>query len=201
MIKKELNLYIICILILISMVFLVLYVTNLKHFSSIEKPVQNLLNEYFKINHEHKSSDYSEIINNSNLIEMLTLNRQRFNDSNKPKNKKYDIKINKIKKKRKNSYLVEFTLIEKRIIEKRTVNEESNYFSIIEKEDNKYYINRIITSEDSGDIKKLRKVVEDEEAYNKYLNNLINSFRKQLLDKKMKSKSILVSRVLNINLF
>ena len=198
MIKKELNLYIICILILISMVFLVLYVTNLKHFSSIEKPVQNLLNEYFKINYEYKSSDYSEIINNSNLIEMLTLNRQRFNDSNKPKNKKYDIKI---KKKRKNSYLVEFTLIEKRIIEKRTVNEESNYFSIIEKEDNKYYINRIITSEDSGDIKKLRKVVEDEEAYNKYLNNLIDSFRKQLLDKKMKSKSILVSRVLNINLF
>lgn len=184
MIKKEVKLYIICILIVISMVFLVLYVINLKHFSSIEQPVQNLLNEYFEIDYEHKSSYYSEVINNSKLIEMLTLNRQRFNDSNKLKNKKYDIKINRIKKKGKDSYLVKFTLIEKRIIEKRTVNEESNYFAIIEKEDNKYYINRIITSEDSGDIKKLRKILEDEEAYNKYLNNLIDSFKKQQSDKK-----------------
>lgn len=56
MIKKEVKLYIICILIVISMVFLVLYVINLKHFSSIEQPVQNLLNEYFEIDYEHKSS-------------------------------------------------------------------------------------------------------------------------------------------------
>lgn len=58
---------------------------------SLVLAIHSITKENLWINYEYKSSDYSDVINNSKFIEMLILNRPRFNDRDKTKNKNYDI--------------------------------------------------------------------------------------------------------------
>lgn len=144
---------------------------NLKNYPSVEKPIHNLLNGFFKIEYGKDSLNYSDFVNNPDLMEMLTLNKKRFKSTT---NKDFKIKISSIHKKENESYIVKFKTLQGQKMDILT-----EYTCLIEKENNKYYINRFINNISLKD-KDPVKFIEDDNLYSNYIKDLIVSFSKQI---------------------
>ncbi|MDZ5253752.1 hypothetical protein [Clostridium sp. LIBA-8841] len=159
-------------IILIVVVFSCFYniSRNLKNNPSVEKPIHNLLNGFFKIEYGKDSLNYSDFVNNPDLVEMLTLNKKRFKSTT---NKDFKIKITSIHKKENESYIVKFKTLQGQKMDTLT-----EYTCLIEKENNKYYINRFINNIALKD-KDPVKFIEDDNLYGNYIKDLIISFSKQ----------------------
>ena len=124
---------------------------NLKNNAKIEQPIYNLLTEFF---------------------EMLTLNKNRFLDY-KDKYKKFKVKINSIYEKDSNNYIVELQVLQGEKMDIKT-----DYTCLIQKENNKYYINRIINNillEDRNP----ENFITNDNLYNDYIKNFVDSIQKQ----------------------
>lgn len=170
--KKKLLIIIIILLTIIFSCFYLFKNKNLKNNSLIEQPIHSLLNDFFEIDYGNKPLNYSNVINNSQLIDMLTLNYNRFKDNN-IKNKSFNIKINTINKVKKNDYVVEFEVIQGENNDIKT-----EYTSLIQKENEKYYINRLVNNiliQDSTP----KKFITDDNLYNEYVKNFIKSINKK----------------------
>ena len=145
---------------------------NLKNNAKIEQPIYNLLTEFFEIDYNNKPLDYSNVVNNHRLITLLTLNKNRFLDY-KDKYKKFKVKINSIYEKDSNNYIVELQVLQGEKMDIKT-----DYTCLIQKENNKYYINRIINNillEDRNP----ENFITNDNLYNDYIKNFVDSIQKQ----------------------
>lgn len=143
---------------------------NLKNNAKIEQPIYNLLTEFFEIDYNNKPLDYSNVVNNHRLITLLTLNKNRFLDY---KYKKFKVKINSIYEKDSNNYIVELQVLQGEKMDIKT-----DYTCLIQKENNKYYINRIINNillEDRNP----ENFITNDNLYNDYIKNFVDSIQKQ----------------------
>lgn len=161
--KKKLLIILILFVIIFSCFYL-LYNKNLKNNSKIEQPIHTLLNNFFEMKYGNKTLNYSDIINNKELSEILTLRFNRFK-YNTTKNKTFKIKINNINEVEKNNYVVEFEVFQG---EKFDI--DTKYTALVQKENDKYYINRLINNILLQD-QNPKKFILDDNLYNQYIEN------------------------------
>ena len=161
--KKKL-LILIILLIISFYIFYLFYNKNLKNSIKIEQPIHTLLNDFFDMKYGNKPLNYSDLINNKELNEMLTLRFNRFKD-NTTKNKVFKLKINNINEVEKNNYVVEFEVFQG---EKFDI--DTKYTALVQKENDKYYINRLINNILLQD-QNPKKFILDDNLYNQYIEN------------------------------
>ncbi|HAT4274392.1 TPA: hypothetical protein I9082_003305 [Clostridium perfringens] len=168
--KKNLLIIIIFLAIIFSCFYL-LYNKNLKNNPKIEQPIHTLLNNFFEIDYGNEPLNYSDVINNKELTELLTLTFNRFKD-NVTKNKVFKIKVNNIDEVETNNYLVEFEVFQGEKIDIYT-----KYIALIPKENERYYINRLINDILFQD-QNSKKFILDNKLYNQYIENSKKKFLK-----------------------
>ena len=159
------------ILILFIIVFLCFYLfynKNLKNNYKIKQPIHTLLNNFFEIDYGNKPLNYSDVVNNKELTEMLIVTFNHFKD-NTSKNKVFKIKINNINEVEKNNYVVEFEVFQG---EKFDI--DTKYTALVQKENDKYYINRLINNILLQN-QNPKKFILDDNLYNQYIENSQNS--------------------------
>ncbi|MGU8559845.1 hypothetical protein ACV3P1_16635 [Clostridium perfringens] len=168
--KKKL-LFILIFFVIIFSCFYLLYNKNLKNNSKIEQPIHTLLNNFFEMKYGNKTLNYSDVINNKELSEILTLRFNRFKD-NITKNKTFKIKINNINEVETNNYVVEFEVFQG---EKFDI--DSKYTALVQKENEKYYINRLINNILLQN-QNPKKFILNDKLFNQYIENSKKNYNK-----------------------